>query len=562
MSVTGVASFRAAFADLPAPRFISLRNRQLWGAAVRRADEVLGKRPAEATAPDLDVLAEAHSFTQKDRFLVGAIRRTLDRDGDGRDAAAAYRIGYLTRAAGCDEAIPDDDVVRLLALARGSAAHLGGSLDDACARLALVSHLGSDAAAGSRRRAEKRLLAILEAELDPEGVHLSGSPGRHAAVLGHLAAVLDGGFTEAPAFERLRLRMEEVMSWMVAPDGTLTPIGETPAMVIGGAWSGTAVPGRMKAVYRHPALLHSATAGALGVAPARGWRVLPHAGLAILKHGLPDATDRRNEASFLVFNGSRDGSQADHLSLVWFHRGRWLLVDAGYPGGEDATATRPDQEMATRRPHVRRVPNRDAMAAFTRSSPAHNTVAVGGELIDDGRGEFLQWGEVHSIPCADARVSLGPAAHRRSVALGHDWLLVVDRIEGERDREATIWFHSPRDLDVSLRGDQYMMAGGGTPVAWVTGLGDGGEGTGPIKGSLRDPIQGWRVGPTGRPTPAWAYGWVHRLPMTVATLFTTAGPAEAITAGPHEYAWEAAGSRVTVGVDDIGITSVGEGSVC
>jgi len=560
MSVAGAASIRAALADLPAPRFISLRNRYLWGAAARRADEVLREKPARASARDLDVLAEAHTFTTEDSYLAGAMRRTLDHAADGRTAAASYRIGYLVRAAACDEAISDDDVGRLLTLAHESATHLDDSLDGACARLALVSYLGGDTAAGSREQAEDGLLAVLEGELDPEGAHLSGSPGEHAAVLGRLAAVLDGGLTEAPALVRLRMRMEEIMSWMVAPDGTLVEIGETRPMVIGGVWTGTATPGRMKSVYRHPALLHSATAGALGIAPARGWRVLPHAGLAIVKQGWPDAIDRRREANHVVFNGSRDGSQADHLSLVWFHRGRWLLVDAGHPG-EEGDAARPDQELAGSRVHMRRVPNRDAMAAFTRSSPAHNTVAISGKPTDDGQGGFLRWGEVHSVPFADARVSLGSATHRRSIASGPDWLIIVDRIEAERDREATIWFHSPWNLDVSLRGGQYMLADGGTQVAWVTQLGDGGEGFSPIKGSRGDPIQGWRVGPTGRPTPAWAYGWLHTLPMAAATLFTTAGPAEAITAGPHEYAWEAAGSRVRVGIDDIGITSVVEGPV-
>lgn len=556
MSTAGAVSIRAALADLPAPRFVSLWNRHLWGAATRRADKVLREKPAVADARDLDVLAEAHSFTREGRYLAGAIERALDDAADGRAASAAYRIGYLARAAASDESISDDDVGRLLTLAGESAACPDDSLDGVCARLALASYLG-DLAAGSREDAEHALLTALEGELDPEGVHLSGCPGRHGAVLGGLAAVLDGGLTEAPALERLRLQMEEVMSWMVAPDGTLVEIGETRPMVISGVWTGTAKPGRMKAVYRHPALLHAATAGALGVAPARGWRVLSHAGLAIVKQGWPDAIDRRSEANHLVFSACRGGSQADDLSLVWFHRGRWLLVDAGHPG-EDGDTARPDQEMAGSRTRMRRKPDRDAMEAFTRSSRAHNTVAVGGELTGDGQGGFLRWGEIHHVPFVDARVSLGSATHRRSIAVGADWLLIVDQVESESADEATVWFHSPGNLDVSQHDDHDVLADDGDPVAWVTPLGPGGEGIRPVKGSLGDPIQGWRVGPTGRPTPAWAYGWRHTLPMAAATLFTTAGPAGVVHAGPQKYVWEAAGLRVRVGTDDIGITSVRE----
>ncbi len=558
MSTAGAASIRTALADLPVPRFVSLWNRHLWGAATRRADEVLGENPAMAWDRDLDVLAEAHSFTREGRYLAGAIERTLGYASEGGAASAAYRIGYLARAAGGDDAISNDDVERLLAVARSGAASPGSSLDDVCARLALVSYLGGVVDAGPRGKAENALLAVLEGQLDPEGVHLSGSPGRHAAVLGRLAAVLDGGLTDAPALLRLRLRMEEVMAWMVAPDGTLAEIGETRPMVIGGVWTGASNPGQMESVYRHPALLHAATAGALGVAPARGWRVLPHAGLAIVKQGWPDAIDRRSETSHLIFSGSRGGDHADDLSVVWFHRGRWLLVDAGHPG-EDEGIPRPDQAMVGSPAPVRRRPDRDALEAFTRSARAHNTVAVGDELTDDREGGFLRWGEIHHAPFADARVSLGAVAHRRSIAVGTDWLLIVDRVESERGGEATIWFHSPGDLDVSLCDGHHMLAEDGTPVAWATPLATGGEGLRPIRGALRDPIQGWRIGPTGRPTPAWAYGWRHTLPMAAATLFTTGGPAEVITTSSQEYVWEAAGSRVRVGIDDIGITSIVEG---
>ena len=557
MSAAGAASIRAALADLPAPRFVSLRNRHLWGAATRRADEALREKPARVNARDLDVLAEAHSFTREGRYLVGAVERVLDHGAADDTASAAYRIGYLVRAAGCDAAISDDDVGQLLALAHESAANPGGSLDGICARLALASYLEGVIEAGSRREAEDDLLTVLESRLDPEGVHLSGSPGHHAAVLGRLAAVLDGGLTEAAALIRLRLRMEEVMSWMVAPDGTLVEIGETRPMVIGGVWTGTATPGRMKSVYRHPALLHAATAGALGVAPARGWRVLPHAGLAFLKQGWPDAIDRRSETSYVVFSGSNGGGQADALSLVWFHRGRWLLVDAGHPGEGGETA-RPDQKIASSWTRKRRKPDREAMAAFACTPAAHNTVAIGGGPAGDRQGGFLRWGEIGHVPFVDARVSLGSADHRRSIAVGPDWLLIVDRVDSGRAEQATVWFHSPGDLDVSMSDAHHMVVEDGAPVAWVTPLGTGGEGIAPVGGSLHDPIQGWRVGPTGRPTPAWAYGWRHTLPIATATLFTTAGPAGVVTVGPQEYVWEAAGSRVRVGIDDIGITSIQE----
>jgi len=553
MAPAGASRSRDVLAALPEPAFAALAGRHLWGAATRAADRVLKARPSDTTPADLDVLAEAHSYTKDPRYLTGALERIADSVPMG--AAGIYRDAYLARAAASSSAVAVETADALIDRVAGSEIPSGGdAIEAACARLALAGHLG----VGDVGAAGIELLAALRAVLDDEGAHRSGSPGPHAMVHGMLAAVLEAGLCDEPELLRLRDRMEEVLAWLVAPDGTLSEVGETPPLVIGGAWTGNASPGRMKAVYRHPALLHAATAGALGVAPGRGWRMIPGAGIAVVKRGWPDSVEGRGNSDHLVFLGPGAGRrQDDALSLTWFTGGRWILVDTGHlPVGIEPH--RPDQEIGGRR-IIRRVPDRVAFADHLRTAAAHNTLSFpeGPAPLDEGG--FQRWGEIGGVPFLDAVAVGARGEHRRSVAMGSDWLVVIDRVEVGEGVASECRFHSPDDLDLAIRGEAYLLSTAGTPSAWVRHLGSEAGLLDPVRGSTRGRIAGWRVGPTGRPVPAWAYGWSHVGPFAAATLFTAVGPAVVRETGPGEYSWEAGGGRVSVRIDALGIADIEEG---
>jgi len=554
MAPAGASQSRDALAALPEPAFAALAGRHLWGAATRAADRVLKARPSEATPADLDALAEAHSYTKDPRYLAGALERL--NDSHAVDAAGIYRDAYLARSAASDPAVTAESANALIERVAASEVPAGGDpIEAACARLALAGHLG----VGDVGSAEIEMLSVLRGVLDSEGAHRSGSPGPHAVVHGMLAAVLEAGLSDQPELVRLRERMEEVLAWLVAPDGTLSEVGETPPLVIGGVWTGNGTPGRMKAVYRHPALLHASTAGALGVAPGRGWRVLPDAGIAVVKRGWPDSVDGRSTSDHLVFlSPGSVRQQDDALSLTWFTGGRWILTDAGHlPSGTGLH--RPDQEMGGRRV-LRRVPDLGALADHLQSAAAHNTLSFPEAPVPLDEGGLRRWGEIRSVPFLDAVAMGSRVEHQRSVAMGSDWLLVVDRVEAPEGAVSECRFHSPGDLDITARGGAYLLSVAGSPAIWVGHMGSEAGMLDAVRGSTRGNIGGWQVGSTGRPVPAWTYGWSHQGAFQAATLFTAAGPAVARDTGPSEYSWEAGGRRVSVRIDALGIADIEEGS--
>ncbi|MBU1227622.1 MAG: hypothetical protein KJ698_10505 [Actinobacteria bacterium] len=577
---TGHRSTLAGFGE---PSFVSMAWPRLRHRAVRDARRAVEDGLAGAASATLDGVAEAHRHTRDPALLRALVEATLDpREPSEERCFAAYRIGYLARAAAGDPGISDDEVADLFgrALRWGAEMRGGGGLAETAAGVALAGYL-RDLSGLDLDTAVSRFRSAVEDQLTAESVHRSGSPGAHIEVLNGVAAVLAAGLTDDRHLMQIRLAMEEALAWMVAPDGSLVEVGDTRPRLIGGLWAGYDMePTAMEAVYQHPNLLHAATAGALGMAPPQGWRVFPEAGIAISKTGWPEAIDRLDGSSLLLVQGdSGRREQADDLNVVWFDRGRWLLVGPGSVRRPDQ-AVRPDQRIRSEAEAGEQLEAEDAPApppiaeieAFVKTRAAHNVVDIEDDIETTAASEVVRWGTIRGTQVLEAETVIGGVAQHRSVALVPGaWLVVVDtltiggaptrrrRFRQPEGPPAAVWFHAATGLDVAPGTAGLVLAAAGDPVAWVTQLGRGWDPIPPERGRRHQPLQGWGFGASGRPVALWGFGWRGTTPRRSVVLFTLDGPASVEASDAASCTWSTAGERVRLSWSETGILDLERG---
>jgi hypothetical protein len=191
----------------------------------------------------------------------------------------------------------------LLAEENYAARHNHGFASDAALTLAARS---LEPAPQARRWAEvagERFATVLAHMIDTEeGVHLEHSPYYHWIIHGALRRFADAGLFEDLGLERLIQRMEESGRWLVAPDGTLPPFGDTP-------------------YGQRP------SRGSLGEEPPRGMRVFGAAGYAAVRAG---------DAALFVTAAHHPTAHkhADDGSFCLYEGGRPIVLDSGCPGYE------------------------------------------------------------------------------------------------------------------------------------------------------------------------------------------------------------------------------------
>jgi hypothetical protein len=174
-----------------------------------------------------------------------------------------------------------------------------GFASDAALVLAARSLAPAPQAAAWAKVAESRFEAVLNRMIDvEEGVHLEHSPYYHWVIQSALSRFAAAGLFEGLDLIGLARRMEDSGAWLVAPDGTLPPIGDTPF-------------------------------GQRPPAPASGsgsrLRVFPAAGYAVV----------REEDSALFVTAAHHPTahkHADDGSFCLYENGRPIVLDSGNPG--------------------------------------------------------------------------------------------------------------------------------------------------------------------------------------------------------------------------------------
>lgn len=268
--------------------------------------------------------------------------------------------------------------------------------------------------------AERRFAAVLDHMIDrDEALHLEHSPSYHWIIRGALRRFADGGLFEGLDLAGLTGRMEDSGAWLVAPDGTLPPLGDTPMN------------------QRPPR-----SAAALAAARS-GMKVFPSAGYAAV---------RRGDSALLVSAAHHPTAHkhADDGSFCLYEGGRAIVLDSGNPGYEYESAE----------------------FAYGTSPAAHATICVDGfdwaknaPAYGSGIVAAAESDDLYALLTRNPNaVPGGGAARRVLVYAPARFLLVIDEVEASDSHQLVR--HVPLapglEATVTEQGNVAIREGGST----------------------------------------------------------------------------------------------------
>jgi len=506
-----------------------------------------------ATWEFLDPLLEMYSTTNDPRYLeptvdlardwIQAHRKDAEEGTIDVQAARAWRLAYIVAEAERYGGFGPEELRPLWSLASQCEASLASDsgVPATCARLALATRLSGNA---PQPEVEAAALAAFRDAFGADGVHRSHDPARHNAELGLLTAVLGSKMLDAPDLSALQERAEEALAWFVLPDGTLATFGDTGEQYISPAWDGPQIALRFVLDrYRTEALRHPASMGRIGAPPEASFRAFPESGYLVMRPARPFTPDRDPGASYVALQAGSDRRshpQRDDLAVVWFDRGRRILVNGG---------ARPPAP-----------PDADAVKYFV-SARAHNTVTIDGRR-PTGEARLERWGDLRGVAFADARAEIGTVTHRRSVMTKpNEWLLIVDMLYDHVGvaHNYRQWFHAAEDIDLVKDGRSYMLTDTGNPLGFAVPLKGSQEPLTPLRRKTAPRLNGWWAPRPGVMVPNWAFGWeLNNAHGTFATLFTFDRPGTPTAHSEGSIGWVHNGVETEVTVRDVGLVDIHE----
>ncbi len=192
----------------------------------------------------------------------------------------------------------------LLAEENYAAHHNHGFASDAALTIASRSLAPAPGTSEWAEVAQRRFADVLDHMVDrAEAIHLEHSPYYHWIIQGALMRYAAAGLFEDLDLAGLTRRMVDAGSWLVAPDGTLPPLGDTP----------------MGARPPRPALDLAATHSGMKVFPAAGYAVVRAAGSVLVVTAAHHRTAHKH---------------ADDGSFCLYEQGEPIVLDSGNPGYE------------------------------------------------------------------------------------------------------------------------------------------------------------------------------------------------------------------------------------
>jgi ABC-type polysaccharide/polyol phosphate transport system ATPase subunit len=359
------------------------------------------------------------------------------------------------------------------------------------------------------QRARARLRTLLADGQAKDGIWKRHTPSFQAAVVQRLTALIDAGLVEGETITKARNKAERSLAWLVMPDGTLPGFGEATPFHASRWLAGADKPslGRIKRRWRTGPMRAAASASKGGSAPDEVTRCFTDGGYIVLRDRWPDRP-RAGDVSYVAMMAGRHsvaGKHADDLSIVWFDRGRHLLVDAGGYRGRDE-----DHD------------------AYVTSARAHNTIEIDG--FDAFPGSAFGSGATHAGTLDRLRYGAARApfrgdliARRAAVLDPGRWLLIVDLVRDRSKQQHTFrqWWHPASAFTATTDGDGVRLETDDLTmhVASLTKA----TPIGPIRGDI-DPRQGWLSPTNGVIEPAWAFAYETETALGgFATLFSLIG---------------------------------------
>lgn len=462
-----------------------------------------------------------------------------------------HRLGYLIDAQR-SLAFPDPPTLTALlasaeehfqAFATDSlfAAHSNHGLYFAVGQAALARRVSDlPAAAGHEEQAQQRLKVLIDKQFAADGIHREHSPAYHQMILESVNGVIEAGLVQVPEVQgRLELAAE-ALAWFVTPARTLVQFGDTALRSVApgaaGRWSGTA-------------MRHVSTLGEAGTAPTETSTAFRDGGYWIAKDKWWGSEDEARAGSYLALTAafhSRVHKHADDLSLVWWHRGQEILVDAGRFGYIGRLAR---DDPARLEGFFYSAPERQ----FVESTRAHNTVQI--DDLDFPRRMAAPYGSgivsAHHVDGIHAVVAeathFDTVIHTRVTAtVPGTWLLVFDKVRttnGDRRRFTQRFAFAP-ECDVFREGDALRIAlPDSASVVRVISL-DGSRLVEPMRGAT-SPLLGWTSREDRELVATTATGF-ERSDVSFATFVTLFTADEGVEAQHLRYGGPGGGDAVEI----------------
>jgi hypothetical protein len=363
---------------------------------------------------------------------------------------------------------------------------------------------------------QRRMRTISLDQFSADGGHREHSPGYHHMVLTSFRAAIATGLITDPEVKRRVARAEDVLGWMVQPNGEIVSVGDSSPLNLR-----SLEPDSPSATTQF-----ILTGGKRGTPNPAELMVLPQTGYAVVRSPQPVSTDDHTRSSYLFVQAgyhSTAHKHADDLSFTWFDRGREILIDAGKFGYLHRQL--PAGDPMRRKGFMYSAPERQ----YIETTQAHNTVAADG--LDHGRYGRTPFGS--ALAGAQQRnghfriqaiVNHGHWRHRREIILRPGrWLLVTDTAESRdgRPHDFRVWWNLPEALRPVADGTGRLRVGwpDSGDFLWITELNRSATVT-PLSGH-RKPLRGWRSRGDRQFTPSWSTGFqaLNRKKHVFRTLF-------------------------------------------
>lgn len=385
-----------------------------------------------------------------------------------------------------------------------------------------------------------------------EGVHAEHSPGYHRMVLGSLIGASEAGLLGENQDELIS-RAEQALMWMIMPNGSLAPFGDTDHESIQCDQS-------IARRCRDPHLRHALTAGALGESPPSGVKAYKTAGYAFARvYARDDGGDpaRASYLAQLAAYHSRVHKHADHLAFVWSEGTVPILTDPGRFGYLGRT-TRGDGL------YEQGFWYSDPLRVYVESTRAHNCVEVDGRsqprLKTAVFGSALAQADLQDgLVVFDSKIVLRPSLlHQRSLILAPgEFLVVVDWLFDRRGtpHDFRQWFQLAPGWSVKQAGQGYEGRFGDVTLHAIDLF--GASKPSEVMVGQDEPLQGWtsiRAGSLA-PSPSFHFSRRQSERSAFATVFSLNGrpicdPATRtnITVSRAVLAWHTPAGSVRLGL--------------
>lgn len=337
------------------------------------------------------------------------------------------------------------------------------------------------------RLARQRLAACCSAHFFvEEGVHREHSPGYHCMVLGSLLGAKEANLLGSE-HDALLLRGQESLMWMMRPDASLAPIGDTDVRPL---------PHDVEIARSREYLpLQSLLArGAIGVPPPCGVKAYLQSGYAFARVYDSNKGEVPESASYLAQLSayhSRVHKHADHLTFVWSEGLLNILTDPGHFGYLGRTV-RGDglYEQGFWYSDPRRI--------YVESTRAHNCVEIDGRsyprLGTHVFGSALKQADRQGrLVVFDSSLTHRPSLlHRRTlILLPREFLLVVDWLydRSGKPHDFRQWFQFAPSWSLMGKDNYYLGRSGDVEMHIVDLLASSSPSE--IYLGQQHPLQGW-----------------------------------------------------------------------